>query len=105
MMDCKSDSLSMDYGAGQAGTEAIFISSAASSVTSQRRFVFRHHFCITHDQRVLSVAGYRGFQESFSSIRGADDTLGEQAPKPKSGAARSLPERLPRNGRQAGATS
>jgi hypothetical protein len=104
MMDCKSDSLSMDRGAGQTSTRAIFISDAAGSVTSPRRFVFRHHFCMTQYQGALSVAGHRDFHESFLSIRGANDTLGEEAPCQRA-ALSGYAARVVRDGLPGGATS
>lgn len=185
MMDCKSDSLPMDGGAGKARTLPTFFRDAALSVTGQRRFAFpdidstspaclmpercrdepcanRSHrrgdrasrspraiashpgtgfafpsfaqarctspsagacrcasapelwhqasactavetFLMQH-QGAPSVAGQRGFRESLLSIRGADDTLGEEAPSQRAapyGPARSAT----RNGQPGGATS
>jgi hypothetical protein len=104
MMDCKSDSLLMDCGAGQTGTRAIFISDAAGSVTSPRRFVLRHHFCMTQYEGARSVAGWRDVQGSFLSIRGADDELGEEAPCHRAAPFEHAP-RAWRDGLRGGATS
>jgi hypothetical protein len=115
MMDCQYASLLMDCGAGHASTDPTFISNAACSVTEPRRFVLDRDIlsgpfnekklqCSTQYQGAKSVAGYRGFRESFLSIRGANDTLGEEAPSQRA-ALRRLARSAQRDGWWCSATS